>query len=53
MSAYTQTLPVIDIGGGDYLTDADLRWDIGKEGSGLTYVVRAGFQFDVSVPRPF
>ena len=50
MSAYTTTLPVIDIGGGDYITDADLRWDLGREGSGLTYVVRAGFHFDVSVP---
>jgi hypothetical protein len=51
MSAYTIALPVVDIGGGDYLTDADLRWDLGKEGSGLTYTVPAGFRFDVSVPR--
>lgn len=51
MSAYTDTLPVVDIGGGDYLTDAALGWDLGKQGSGLTYVVRADFQFDVSVPR--
>jgi len=51
MSAYTKALPVVDIGGGDYLTDADLRWDLGKEGSGLTYTVPAGFRFDVSVPR--
>jgi len=50
MSAYTDALPVVELGGGDYLTDADLRWDIGREGSDLTYIVRAGFQFDVSVP---
>jgi len=53
MSAYTSALPVVDIGGGDYVTDADLRWDIGRLGSGLTYVVRAGFQFDVSIPALF
>lgn len=51
MSAYTDALPVVDIGGGDYLTDADLRWDLGKKGSGLTYTVSADFRFDVSVPR--
>ena len=50
MSAYTETLPVIDMGGGDYVTDADLRWDLGREGSGHTYIVQAGFRFDVSVP---
>lgn len=50
MSAYTDALPVVDIGGGDYLTAAELRWNLGKQGSGLTYTVEAGFQFDVSVP---
>jgi len=53
MSAYTDALPVVDIGGGDYLTDAPIRWDIGRKGSGLTYVVPAGFRFDVSIPGLF
>jgi len=50
MSVYTDALPVVYIGNSYYVTDAALRWDIGRLGSGMTYIVQAGFRFDVSIP---
>jgi hypothetical protein len=51
VSSYTQSDAVIPIDGIRYALTNPLPWDIGKKGSGLTYVVEAGYIFDVSIPK--
>lgn len=49
MSAYTEALPAVPIGGIKYRLDMPLHWRIGTK-YGPLYTVPAGFVFDVSVP---
>ena len=50
MSAYTDHV-LVQPGGALWRLAAPLAWDIGKKGSGLTFVVPAGFASDLaSVP---
>jgi hypothetical protein len=53
LSEYTQSDAVIPIDGIRYALINELPWDIGKKGSGLTYIVQAGHVFDVSIPKLF
>lgn len=51
MSAYTSVFDwCIYIGQNKYRTVKELRWELGRKGSGFWYVVPAGVTFDVSVP---
>jgi|HigsolmetaAR202D_1030399.scaffolds.fasta_scaffold85154_1 Protein of unknown function (DUF1353). len=53
MSAYTATLDnVVHKRGIRYVLTSPLVWHIGAE-HGPVYIVPKGFEFDVSIPRPF
>lgn len=53
MSAFTD-LPngwAARINGIRYVTMQTVEWDIGHIGSGMTILIPAGFEFDMSIPR--
>lgn len=52
MSAFTEHPDPLYLQGIKYALRAELRWEIGKRGSGVWLVVPKGHIFDVSVPKP-
>jgi len=52
MSAFTEAHAWYVRLNGKYRAIRPLRWEIGIKGSGLWVTVPAGFDFDVSIPRP-
>lgn len=50
MSKFTDFSGINQIGGHRYRLTSDLLFEVGKRGSGFSYVVPAGFVFDVSIP---
>lgn len=52
MSGYTRHLGVIHLAGIRYALVSPLVWRIGHT-AGPVYTVPGGFEFDVSIPRPF
>jgi hypothetical protein len=51
MSGYTSAFGVRHVAGARYALTNELIWDVGMKGSGLTYSISAGYEFDVSIPK--
>lgn len=51
MSAFTEHPMPLHLDGIRYTLVENLRWEIGRKGSGLWLEVPKGYSFDVSVPR--
>lgn len=51
MSQYTELTNWYERHGEGFITTKEIVWDIGKENSGLSYEVPAGFSFEVSIPK--
>ena len=52
MQTFTNFISVHQISAYRYALSADLTFEIGKKGSGFSYAIPMGFDFDVSIPRP-
>lgn len=51
MSAFTENSEYIDLPDNRFILSRPLKWEVGREGSGLWITVPTGFKFDISVPR--